>query len=115
VIVNVEETLIGIVTSYDTTEYFRRRAEDMMFVEDIESTLKDFIRAAFTITDEADQQALATVITEVTDSDLRKKFQGALSHYLNRLNKGNSAIDQSLVEEVFTKHFASKETAKSLH
>ena len=29
-IVNNEGTLHGIVTSYDTTEYFRRRAEDMM-------------------------------------------------------------------------------------
>jgi CBS domain-containing protein len=49
-IVNAEGSLIGIVTSYDTTEYFRRRVEDMMYVEDIESTLKDFIRAGFNIT-----------------------------------------------------------------
>jgi len=113
-IVNAEETLIGIVTSYDTTEYFRRRAEDMMYVEDIESTLKDFIRAAFTINDDADQQTLEPVIAEMTDSDSRKKFQGALNHYLHRLGKGNSVFDQSIAEEVFTQHFASKETTKSL-
>jgi CBS domain-containing protein len=113
-IVNAEGALIGIVTSYDTTEYFRRRSEDMMFVEDIENTLKDFIRAAFTINDDADQQTLTPVIAEMTDSDNRKKFQGALNHYLHRLGKGNSVFDQSIAEEVFTKHFASKETTKSL-
>jgi len=113
-IANAEGTLIGIVTSYDTTEYFRRRAEDMMYVEDIESTLKDFIRAAFNITDDTDQEALTVVITEVADSDLRKKFQGALKHYLNRLDKGNIVVDQNLAEEIFTKHFTSKETTKSL-
>ncbi|MFL5586869.1 MAG: hypothetical protein ACJ8DI_04305 [Ktedonobacteraceae bacterium] len=63
------------------TKYFRRRAEDMMFVEDIETTLKDFIRAAFHVSDDADQQKLPAVIADMTDSDLRKKFQGALNHY----------------------------------
>lgn len=40
-------TLAGIVTNYDTTQYFRRRAEDMLLVEDIETTLKDHVRVAF--------------------------------------------------------------------
>jgi predicted transcriptional regulator len=34
--------VIGIVTSYDTTEYFRRRGEDVMLLEDIETMLKDY-------------------------------------------------------------------------
>ena len=42
-IVRNDGMLESIVTSYDTTEYFRRRAEDMMFIEDIESTIKDFM------------------------------------------------------------------------
>src|SRR2546421_210148 len=113
-IVNAEGSLIGIVTSYDTTEYFRRRAEDMMYVEDIESTLKDFIRAGFNITDDADQQELTAVITEVADADLHKKFQSALNHYLNRIDTGNTGVDQNIAGEVFTRHFASKETTKSL-
>lgn len=82
-IVNAEGTLIGIVTSYDTTEYFRRRAEDMMYVEDIESALKEFIRVAFNIVDDTDQQKLSEVIAEVADSDLRKRFQAALNHCLS--------------------------------
>jgi CBS domain-containing protein len=40
-------TLGGIVTNYDTTQFFRRRAEDMLLVEDIETTLKDHIRSAY--------------------------------------------------------------------
>ena len=35
-IVDSQDKLVGIVTTYDLTEYFRRRAEDMMLVEDIE-------------------------------------------------------------------------------
>ena len=45
-IVDGEGTLVGIVTSYDTTEYFRRHSEDMMVVQDIESCLKYYIRMA---------------------------------------------------------------------
>jgi len=33
--------LVGIVTSFDTTEYFRNRAEHIMRVEDIETTIKE--------------------------------------------------------------------------
>ena len=39
--------LIGVVTSYDATEYFRNRTEDMMRVEDIELIIKDFILLAY--------------------------------------------------------------------
>src|SRR5258708_7579852 len=37
--------LTGIVTTYDTTEYFRSRAQDMMLIEDIELALRDHIVA----------------------------------------------------------------------
>jgi predicted transcriptional regulator len=47
-------TIANIVTNYDTTQYFRKRAEDMLLVEDIETTLKDHIRAAYG-GDETDQ------------------------------------------------------------
>ena len=42
-----EKRLTGIVTSYDSNEFFRRRAEDMMLVEDIETAVKELILAAF--------------------------------------------------------------------
>src|SRR5258708_1171250 len=113
-IVNAEGTLIGIVTSYDTTDYFRRRAEDMMYVEDIETTLKDFICAAFHVTDEADQQKLTAAITEMADAEFRKKFQKALQHYINRLGQSDVGFDKTVAAEVFTKHFSSNGSIQSL-
>jgi CBS domain-containing protein len=46
-IVDGDGRLTGIVTGYDIAQYFRRRAEDMMFVEDIETTIKDYIQVAY--------------------------------------------------------------------
>jgi len=46
-IVDHARTLIGLVTSYDITEYFRRRAEDMIYAEEIETMLKEYINAYF--------------------------------------------------------------------
>ncbi len=43
--------LVGIVTSYDCTQYFRDRTEDMMRVEEIESLIKEFIDWAYTDVD----------------------------------------------------------------
>jgi CBS domain-containing protein len=46
-VVHSDGSIAGIVTNYDTTQYFRRRAEDMLLVEDIETTLKDHVRLAY--------------------------------------------------------------------
>lgn len=37
--------LTGIVTNYDVAEYFRNRTEDLMWVEDVELMLKEFIKS----------------------------------------------------------------------
>lgn len=59
--------LIGIVTSYDTTEYFRNRTEDLMRVEDIELMIKEFIRIAYVDANgETDEAKLNSAITQVT-------------------------------------------------
>lgn len=47
-IIDIGGELVGIATSYDTTEYFRSRTEDLMRVEDIEITIKEFIKMAYT-------------------------------------------------------------------
>lgn len=81
VIVDSEDRLIGIVTSYDTTEFFRRRSEDMMIVEDIETTLKDLVLASFlNDSGETDKEALASAIEDVTSSrDDQRRFRQALA------------------------------------
>jgi CBS domain-containing protein len=59
--------LTGIVTSYDTTEYFRNRTEDLMRVEDIELMIKEFIKIAYVDANgETDEAKLNSAIAQVT-------------------------------------------------
>ncbi len=62
-IVDKEQKLISILTSYDTTEYFRVRAEDMMYAEEIETMLKEFINAYFSTPTGLDVQARDAAVT----------------------------------------------------
>ncbi len=119
-IVDAAQQLVGIVTDYDAMEFFRRRAEDMMLVEDIETSLKDHIRAAFSSNGQPDDQAMAAAIAEVTGSqkERAKQFQKALAYYLNLAGNGTSdatgKTDASLVQEVLTKHYVDKAQDKTL-
>ena len=63
-------TLIGIVTSYDSTEYFRDRAENLMRIEDIESMTKDLVLRAFAKDNgESDRTRLAEAVSKVAAND----------------------------------------------
>jgi CBS domain-containing protein len=80
-VLNPDGTIAGIVTNYDTTHYFRRRAEDMLLVEDIETTLKDHVRVVYG-GDENDPEgplqtainALSSFVDNIQD-DCRKSFR----------------------------------------
>ena len=48
VIIDPDECPVGIVTSYDASEFLRDRTEDLMHVEDIEFTLKELIKKTYT-------------------------------------------------------------------
>ncbi|PKN92917.1 MAG: hypothetical protein CVU44_12870 [Chloroflexi bacterium HGW-Chloroflexi-6] len=61
--------LVGIVTSYDSTEYFRNRTEDLMRVEDIELMVKEFIKLAYlTEQGELDTEKLEGAIAKISAS-----------------------------------------------
>jgi CBS domain-containing protein/alkylated DNA nucleotide flippase Atl1 len=81
-----EQHLAAVVTSYDTTEYFQRRAEDMMLVEDVETMLKDKISAAFRGDDGAiDESSLAAAIahgSRKTPGNLSGQLHAVLTGYL---------------------------------
>lgn len=47
-IVDGANNLIGIVTNFDTTAYFQRRAEDMMLIEDIEVMIRNIVLSVYT-------------------------------------------------------------------
>lgn len=72
--------LAGIVTSYDTVEYFRNRTEDLMRVEDIELMVKEFILAGYSQPDgELDQARLDEAIERIAyrrpdSTDVKKTF-----------------------------------------
>jgi CBS domain-containing protein len=91
--------LVGIVTSYDSTEYFRRRAENLMRVEDIEFTIKDFIRVAYSNENgEVDESYLDEVAAKAAKPDNRpgappKKFDDlSLGEYINMLTNKDAWI-----------------------
>ena len=106
--------LVGIVTSYDSTEYFRKRAEDLMDIEDIESTIKELILDSFTLNekfplerDEIDQEGLQAAIDAIiiTADDVRRRYSAALSVYVNKTsgNSDRNHIAPEAFEESFKK------------
>lgn len=116
-IVDDDRRLRGIVTSYDTTEYFRRRAQDMMLVEDIETVLKEMIQAVFADQDgNVEDEQLGAAIADVTDAntELRKQFGKALDHYHNLAGKASGSANHEWVDTIFSTHLARKTAMKSL-
>lgn len=106
-IVDGEDKVVYIVTNYDTAEYFRHRATDLMLAEDVEMTLRDFIRAASNSeADEADNEAMTLLIKGITPSsrEQKRKFKGALINYNNLATQTNFAINSTLLDSVFEEH-----------
>jgi hypothetical protein len=114
-IVDGEERLIGIVTSYDSTEYFRRRAEDMMLVEDIEGMVRDLVEVPFKDrTGDVDAEKLAVAIDDVTNRtrDLLGRYKKAVRHYLERRGDEKPQIDPSCLQDSFS-HLAPPEKVRA--
>ena len=105
-VVNGKEQLIGIITSYDATEYFRLRAEDMMHVEDIEGTIKDLIQVAFVNSDgETNIEKLNEAVIKVASSNQPTKadYAKALARYLELAGSGkpeSSSLEKSYEEKL---------------
>ena len=84
-IVDATNRLLYIITSYDVMEYYRKRAEDMMLVENIETMVRDLILHAFTDKQgNLDEAVLNTAILKINTEreDLRRKFRRGLGQYL---------------------------------
>ena len=114
-IVDSERMLKGIVTSYDTTQYFRRRAEDMMYAEDIETMLKDYINVYFTDhTGNIDEKAREEAITSIMPSnqELLTPFKKALVLYLQLQGDSLPKLKKDWVEQAFSEHIYRKEHSK---
>ena len=105
-IVDKQNTVIGIVTSYDATEYFQNRAENLMRVEDIEVMVRDFVLSAYTLADGSrDEENLAQAVLKVAPQ--QKDFDKlSLYQYISMLT---SEIKWSFFEPIFKKSRASVE------
>ena len=113
-IVDAAGKLTGIVTSYDTTEFFRRKAEDMMLVEDIESAVKDLIRSAYASpSGEPDEAALSTLVASMAGArqDRRKDAIKLVGRYLSASadpQGNNIKVNDSAFSAAFEKTFPAK-------
>ncbi|MFU8772740.1 MAG: CBS domain-containing protein, partial [Anaerolineales bacterium] len=109
-ITGMGEQLIGIVTNYDTTEYFRKRSEDLMIIEEIELNIRDLIHLTFENDDGIiNNENLQKSINRITDhiDDLKSDYRSALYVYMNFSEKENSKIDDNAFENSFTKIYKS--------
>lgn len=100
------EIRLRIVTIYDMAEYFRKRAENLILLKNIEISLKDHIKSAFT-----DQTELAEAVEEVSDKQAASNFDKAVKHYeslLKNLTDEQDLDRQDLINQVFRKHIADK-------
>jgi len=109
-IVDSGNKLVGIVTSYDATEYFRRRSEDIMLVEDVEMMVREYILAAFTDPNgDLKQDELDAFVAETLseNNDLRGRFAKALGAYLTGESGTRPKLDQNLLNTAW-QHIATK-------
>lgn len=81
-IVDDNNVLTGIVTTADTTVFFREYAQDLMLIEGIESRMKEAIAALYA----GDDPKLEGAIAAVTDqaANIRKKIPAAIRGYLEK-------------------------------
>jgi len=103
-IVDDERNLTHIVTSYDTTRYFRQWAEDIMQVRDVEHGLRRIINNAFRKADgEIDKHARRTAIEEMTSSNraLRNRFRVALNHYITQQAAAPTSLTSDWLDRAF--------------
>ena len=108
--------LIGIVTNYDTARFFRRRAQDMMLIEDIETTLKDYIQAAYSdAAGEINEERLTQAVQRMTDtvSRERRTFKKAVSHYLSATSDQGTHPDQATLRQVIEQHYKEPDAPKT--
>lgn len=85
-IVDKEQKLISIITSYDTTDYFRIRSEDLMYAREIEEMLKEYINAYFTTSAGLDIKARDDAVNAM----FKKPFEKLSQHEYIRLLLDNS-------------------------
>ena len=116
-VLDAQGVLTGVITNYDTTEYFRLRAQDIMWVRDVEETIKEYVRSAFKDgTGAVDEASLNAAIEEITPSNVKElngPFRKALSRYLELTNSGIAKLDDAAAKKAFDENLLEKGKVKS--
>jgi CBS domain-containing protein len=96
-IVDADRVLKGIVTTFDTTAHFRRYAEDLMVIEDIETMLREAIRSLY------NDEDIAAEIQRVVDKKRVRLdgFKRGLADYISKAGPNAGEIDENLVNAAF--------------
>lgn len=101
------QKLRGIITSWDTSEYYRQRSEDFMYINDIESALKKHIENAFATDNDGDDR-LNDAIIRVTSSQDTDLVYKATSLYFEKSKseqkKPNDEIVKLVLAEIQRKY-----------
>ena len=117
-VIDNTEKLIAIITHYDTTAYYRQRAEDIMLAEDIETTLRDdYLKSIYTNQDgELNEDVLQTDINKIGKSiqGTKKQLKKFLRHYLNEANIDSRQINIELVDALYPTHFPKNDISRNL-
>jgi CBS domain-containing protein len=92
-IVDDNNVLTGIVTTADTTVFFREYAQDLMLIEGIESRMKEAINALYVGNDAGLESAIATVTDRA--ADIRKKIPAAIRGYLEKTGLNAPTIGEA--------------------
>ncbi len=101
-----DRLVIGIVTSFDATSFFRKRAEDIILVEEIESTIKDYITLYFRGNiGEKGQTQLQAAIDAIMPSHnkLKEPFKQAVRYYQSIVGV-EVQLNEDAAQEAFTKY-----------
>ncbi len=99
-VVGKENELIGILTGYDTTEYYRQRAEDIMLVEEIEMLIRDYIQYAY-----GDEAELSEQIKKISSGgEIKSKVRATIQNYLNKIEK-TGGFDSFVFEDAYGQCF----------
>jgi len=115
-VVDFDGKLIGIITTWDTSNNFKKRAGDIYLLEDIEALLRDHINAAFGDRFGKDfPEKLQFAIDEITNTSEQraKDIKQALGKY-NKLASISQPIIENLFEEAFKGLFGQSSAKKRL-
>jgi len=110
-IVDEEDRLVQVITTHDMTDYFRQRARDIILVENIESTLKEYVQLAFSNKSDGEQR-LNEAIQSISNSNsaLRENYIKAVRFYLEKTRQnGRNQIDEDVLAKAIERFTEDKQ------